>query len=1205
MKRISKNKILLLVSLVVLMLLPEFLFRWGSFTGDHHNDVHTIEQKLSELIEDSRNESVQLARQGKNWDFISIIKTQNTGFFIFENGKLIWWNQPHFPINEITSGNFKENEGFLKAGNGYYYLLTEKNKNITVRTLVLIKKEHVFENRYLDQNFNPAFKISEGLALNTKNEGAPVKYKGKTLFYIDHLPEGDAHLHDSLLLILIVLISYGFVCILVRDLLLARNNSLRNLWLFVTSILLLRGIFLIPHTFTIFGQNELFSPEVFASGMITPSLGDFFINAWTVFFIINQLAKSLSGQKQQTLRLLYWCLLMPLFIFLSWHIGSNTKKLVEDSGIDFSIRDINSFSLYSILALIALGWLFYALFQVIDRMVKIARNTDAHIYFFITVAVSVALLYFINSGNSGGDIFVSSLSVIVFVFHYLFLRGNRMLSLNEAVVILIIFAAGTSISLTRHGEVKEARDRLILAEELADEQDPDFEDKFSRIQPKLQTDSLLQLCLDTSLSISSNTFENYLDNKYFQKIYKEYDISYFLFRSDSSSLFASIYDISHLRDAFKLMQKSGKKTASPDLFFIYNKADKLDYIGRINIEPVNGVSGILIIEFKSKSIPENLGLNELLLHKNQLYSELLSNYSYIKFIDGVPVSSLGNYKYSTSPEKYLTFNKKYNFIDEKDVNHLVYRINLDSFLVLTRLKGNLLTRATSFSYILIIFTILFLGIYLVLNIDKISLSSLTLRGKIQLTLILLVLIAMVVFGIVTNYIVGEQYQKKNFQLVSEKLSSISIELSHKISKESVVDEDLKNYLHYLLTKFSKVFVTDINFYNKNGNLVASSRSKVFRYGISSNLMNPNAYEHLKKDKYAEFIQEESIDNLHYISGYIPFLNHENEVLGYLHIPYFARQNALYSEVSGLFMAIVNIFVLLFAITLLAAILVTQIITAPLRKIQSSISSIQLNKVNRPIIYSGKDEIADLVNEYNHKVGELETYARVLAQSERESAWREMAKQVAHEIKNPLTPMKLNIQHMQRSLKPDDPDFESKLQRISSSLIEQIDTLSHIASEFSTFAKMPKTHQEEVELVSLIESTRDIFTDEGKIKINFHHEAVAEARVLADKEQLIRVFNNLLKNAVQAIPEESQGLISILLEEDANEYTITVEDNGVGIHDNVKEKIFSPNFTTKSTGTGLGLAMVKNIIELHGGKIWFETTRDKGSRFIFTLPVLKN
>jgi nitrogen fixation/metabolism regulation signal transduction histidine kinase len=268
--------------------------------------------------------------------------------------------------------------------------------------------------------------------------------------------------------------------------------------------------------------------------------------------------------------------------------------------------------------------------------------------------------------------------------------------------------------------------------------------------------------------------------------------------------------------------------------------------------------------------------------------------------------------------------------------------------------------------------------------------------------------------------------------------------------------------------------------------------------------------------------------------------------------------------------------------------------------QEKLSNIRLGKRNETLEWKRNDEIGELVREYNRMVDELAVSAEKLARSERESAWREMAKQVAHEIKNPLTPMKLSMQHLQRAWNEKSDNMDELFSRISKTLIEQIDALSNIASEFSNFAQMPRAKNETLDLSKIISSVINLFSGTPNIKIIFEDDKAAR-RIFADREQLIRLFSNLIKNSIQAIPENTEGKIEVRIKTENDFHIISIRDNGTGIAPEQQEKIFMPSFTTKTSGMGMGLALVKNIAEQAGGKVWFETKPEEGSTFFVELP----
>ena len=273
----------------------------------------------------------------------------------------------------------------------------------------------------------------------------------------------------------------------------------------------------------------------------------------------------------------------------------------------------------------------------------------------------------------------------------------------------------------------------------------------------------------------------------------------------------------------------------------------------------------------------------------------------------------------------------------------------------------------------------------------------------------------------------------------------------------------------------------------------------------------------------------------------------------------------------------------------------------MKLIETKLRQMRFGHRNEKIDYRLNDEIGQLVNQYNKTVDELDKSASLLAQTERELAWKTMARQIAHEINNPLTPMKLTIQQLQRTKKMGHDDFDAYFEKSTQTLIEQIDNLSRIAGTFSNFARMPEAQFSRVDLAAKVYSTVQLYVhNQEHIKLNFKGEH-AGIYILADSEQLSQVFNNLLKNAIQSIPYNQKGAVNISIDANKEEVTVKIEDNGCGIPSDIAEKLFSPNFTTKNTGMGLGLTITKNIIEITGGSITFEGNESQGTTFIVVFP----
>ena len=307
-------------------------------------------------------------------------------------------------------------------------------------------------------------------------------------------------------------------------------------------------------------------------------------------------------------------------------------------------------------------------------------------------------------------------------------------------------------------------------------------------------------------------------------------------------------------------------------------------------------------------------------------------------------------------------------------------------------------------------------------------------------------------------------------------------------------------------------------------------------------------------------------------------------------------------VNNLLGTLLNLYIFLFVIASSIALTFSDTITRPLLKLREKFSSVKIGHSNERIEWHSNDELGQLIDEYNRMLGKIEESVTTLAMTERELAWREMAKQVAHEIKNPLTPMKLSLQHLQLAIKREPDRAEELIGRVGKTLLEQIENLSQIASEFSNFAKMPKPENKEVILNEVASSVHDLFRKREDMDINLYI-PIDEIYVFGDKHYMTRVLINLLKNAIQAIPNERRGTIDIHVYKEKENAVITVIDNGTGIPENIRDKVFQPNFTSKNSGTGLGLAICANIIESFNGKIYFETKVGKGTTFFIEIPLM--
>ena len=435
-------------------------------------------------------------------------------------------------------------------------------------------------------------------------------------------------------------------------------------------------------------------------------------------------------------------------------------------------------------------------------------------------------------------------------------------------------------------------------------------------------------------------------------------------------------------------------------------------------------------------------------------------------------------------------------------------------------------------------------------------------------------------------------------------------MQKRIEDQSIFDDVLKIYdsvsnsnLQKLIEEVSDIHDVDVNVYTLQGNLRVSSRPDFYKWGILSTKMNPEAFYHLSRLREVQYVQEETMSSLTYQSMYAPVRDSKGSVYAYLNIPYFSSQLDLNQEISNFLVTIINLNAFIFLIAGVIALFITNKITRSFSIIGDKMKEVRLGKTNEEIEWNYKDEIGELVVQYNKMVRQLEQSAEALAKSEREGAWREMARQVAHEIKNPLTPMKLSIQYLQKAINNNQDNVKELTSNVANTLIEQIDHLSKIAADFSRFANIGNKNVEVLDLHQVLSSLVGLYGADPKVKLQWDKVRPA-LKIKADKTHMNRLFTNLLSNAVDACTQEEKCFISIKEEIKDGHVLIQVKDNGEGIPEETRSKIFVPNFTTKTSGTGLGLAMCKSIVEQAGGDIWFQTETDKGTTFFVQLPLLK-
>jgi len=1203
----------LFVTLLVLSLgTNAVLDNWHYKDGDHKRLQKTIDKKLHRLDREYRRLTAS------SWKLNAPASISPGHIWMaFKKDQLVYWSD-----NSISHAGFNaaipDGQRFLFLSNAWFIVKPYINDSMRVYGLVCIKTEYPYDNDFLPNRFLPDLGLPRTTELLTEPQPGSFAihdWEGIYLFSVRFSNNELRYMRvESYLVPFLWILCFFSLLLLLNSIIRQVKRPRGKAVILGATIVLLFILRILQYKFHLpddLYALDAFGPVPFARSLFLPSLGDVFANSLLFLFIIYLFSRDFHpseiwlkrpGRKHLIPVLLLMFVLTACYLY-THYILSN---LILHSTISFEAYRLASLNVYSILGLLIAAMHFAALLLIANKLLAYCTYSYPFgkvFYLFVLINAGAFLVMYLADYRLDGVSYLALIAMfaLLMAMHY---RGISVAVYTPLSALVIAFSVYLVFFISYYSNRKNNNNMRVMAENLAAQHDPVAEYLLVDISKLLSNDETLKRFL-FNLDVPSEQIFNYLRSNYFNGFWGKYTLQFIDCWPETKIILeeAPIPEEMNCHVFYNQLIETGSMQLPGTWFYFLDSPNgRINYLGTLRfMNPVNQKEVSFYLELKSRLTSEEPGFPELLLDEKFRQNKLLEEFSYAKYFDNKLVTQSGSFPYSL---ELATYREKPSRFDGYD--HFIYYLNADHVVIVSKPTTSLFDNLVSFSYIFLFFYFILIIILLSRNISRLGTEiELNFKNKIQFSVIAVLLVSLLLVGGGTIFFSIQQYQRKQHEILGEKIQSVYLELDHVLAYLKYLRSNWHNEeyagLHQLLRRFSDVFYSDINLYAPNGTLLATSRPEIFSQGLLGERMNPTAFSMMAGEKQAEFIHREHIGRLSYLSAYVPFVNAENDLLAYLNLPYFTRQNILRNDVTTLVVAVVNIYVLLMLITLALTVIISDQITRPLRMIQQKFSEIKLGKKNEIIVYRGKDEIAGLVDEYNRMVKELVNSMEKLARSERETAWREMAKQIAHEIKNPLTPMKLSVQHLQRSWNDNRADFDAHLEKVSRTLIEQIDNLSFIASEFSNFAKMPRANNEPVNAIEIIGSALALFDNTENVSFVFGHEQES-IFVFADREQLSRVFINLIKNAIQAIPENRPGRVGIDVVLAGDRVRIGISDNGKGIEEEVQSKLFTPSFTTKTSGMGLGLSITKNIIESFGGHITFKTKINHGTTFIIELPV---
>lgn len=1194
MKR--KAWVVLVLGLLVLGLtsLTEYLFyrqEENTWVRRFERRLHSEEVKADQLLATFKD-SVDI--NSHEWD-------EDVIFVGFQDGKIVFWTNKVIGTADLYN-ELKQSKQIVEINNAYYEVRRKNYKDIEYFALLHIKDNYPYTNKYVKNRFGNFLKIDSDNIDDIEMSPVPIK-NGLLISDKDHTPlfyitySGNYKERMSNVFLLCFYLLFFLSLFYVYDILQKNAPTLKwQLLYLVLFVGVLVGIRYVVTVFHIpaFCYNLPIFDNTISRDFFISSIGDLLLTVFCVFQILYITFANLKiNYQNETLKHYRYVIgvIFILFVFLYVDFFNFAISLVvENMDIHMNVARLVHVGLASVVGFSSIIVAGLVIVVIIYSSVSVFQR----ILSFGSVVVLVTLT-------------CSCLCLISYVWHthatfwdcffiwivFLLLAVNKYLvkrDVQRSMYILVIFLLSIYLVMIAktYEHDKELRQRASFATELIEERDYNFEKRLIEISEEISfSPEIAEMVRQSDASgIDSLLWDKYI-------IGYNYYIDITLCRPLDSLLLTENKELWNCREYFNSqIRRLGRQVGNSHFYLISEFDGWVTYIGKFRYKQV-----ILYVRFDAMKDNEGDGYPQILSRRSVTDMDNIYRYSYAKYKNGELISSSGDFIYYKKASSFGELNKNIEVVVKDKYSHMLIPVEKNSMVVVS-LHDN--TFSLYYMNVLYAFFVCIIvssyGLFFNVN-RNINFRRGTLKARIKNSVVSLIFVLFVLLTALSIYLNSRSFEERH----SAKTKELQNYINKELERFECVDSRICPDIIKTLSDMSEVLLVDINIYLPNGYLVSTSRPEIFQNGFDGLLINPHALDAIGREGTMSYILSERIGDLEYMSAYMPLIL-DNGKTYILNVPYFAQNDELNVDILIMIIITVNIAIIMMVLAFILSGLLAERVTKPLQMVNDKLRLMRIGGKNEKIFYNHKDEVGALVLEYNNMVDKLDESIVQLAKSERESAWREMARQIAHEIKNPLTPMKLNVQFMQRSLVQGDPELlKERFKKVSSMLIEQIDNMASIASAFSDFAKMPIASLEEFDLSELLKNCVMLFKnniDSLKCQIE------PGLRGVADKEQIRRVFINILKNAEQSIPEDRKGEVFVIARRVDGRIEVRIKDNGCGIPEELRARIFEPNFTTKSSGTGLGLAISNKIVESMGGTIDFTSEIGVGSEFVVTLNGLK-
>jgi two-component system nitrogen regulation sensor histidine kinase NtrY len=1188
--------------------------------------VAIVEQKVDSALSQASRDAYNLEHElfSGNRKLSSFLNKTKYPAFIYEADKLLYWSD-HTSLAEFGDIHELKSEQLVENRFGKYLVYKHAvEPDFIILISIPLEVSYGISNRYLVSGLEPEIfgELKASLLVDLSAKKPEIYSPGGNYLFSLNIRDASSSQQSSFFIMLLDAAAVIFALFFL--------NSARKLWkqngyyglsilFFMVGIVALRALLLVFNFPFSVQRTGIFNPKYYAASFLSPSIGDLFLNTLVVIIISVGLLRLVkyglqngmfSGLKS-TSQVLIKLACVAAFYFLLWFLYHFYLSIYTNSSLVLDVTQSLQFDSFKVALLLAIllqtaAFLFFAYLLILvfsalpgfklRESVLILAGLAAIFGTFIFFEVPGFSLVFIT--------FFYTAALLVWERHFT-RNGILYRKYLFGFLIIAISALVGSLALFRHYHQQLQIHKQQFAKNLSQENDVLGEFLLEKVATEITTDPLIRKRMLSPLPDEAFIAQK-ITRHYLRDYFEKYETNVYVFDVAGNRINAAD-SVNTIEQLLAPLQGKATQAGHPEMFLL--KADEFDtrkYLKLIHIPVPKAGFATIVLELNLKKLSPHSLIPELLVDQKYIQPLQSKSVSYAVYRNGNLLSSEGDFNYRNDfdpqflqqPRLFATGRTVGQF------DHYAVQQTDNKTLVITTIKYLPRDIWSNFSFLFLLHLgIYFLGL-LVYSIARGNFQkplNTRFSTKIQLFLNFGILLPLVLISISIASLVTGSYKKdltdnyeRRGQLVQESLRSA-------LKNGRYLPQ--KSRLENLLGDYANLTETDINIYNASGQMVASSQPMIFEAGLLSEHINPKAFAGLTEGQQKKVLLAEKAGLLNFSSLYLPLYGTSSRQLsGFIGMPFFDSEKELNLKLIELLTTIMNIFTVMFIAFMILTYLAARALTVPLNMITEKLKQTTLAKENERLNYAANDEIGLLVKEYNQMISKLEESRNELAVKEKEAAWREMARQVAHEIKNPLTPMKLSLQYLQKAIAEKRDNVEELISKISQTLITNIDILSDIATSFSAFTTLPDLKNERINLASVLKRSMDLNLDPGAVKVEADLET-DNVEVLADENVLTRTFNNLFLNALQAIPAGREPFIKVTLRvENQKKVRISIQDNGSGIPQEVQDKVFIPNFSTKYSGSGIGLAVAKKGIESAGGHIWFETVENESTTFYIELPL---